>query len=80
VALQDGLDDRAEQKLKSRLPAATVARGPRTVVQVVLADSRELYSLIDFFREEGLLVDGICQQEPDLEQAFLKLVRGEDLC
>jgi len=48
-----------------------------TVVEVVLPRSEDLYGFMDLVRESGLFIAGINQKEPDLEEAFLQLVRRE---
>lgn len=49
----------------------------QTVIQVDLQSTGEFYELIDGLREHGVELETINQQEPDLEKAFLTLVRKE---
>lgn len=48
-----------------------------TTVQIQLNSAAQLYELVDLVRRSGLLIETIVQSEPDLEQAFLELVRKE---
>ncbi len=78
--LSDGLREDLERQLRARFPEVVVRRDLQTVVEVVVSRPEEIYLLIDLFREAGLLIESITQQEPDLEEAFLRLVRGEVAC
>lgn len=46
-------------------------------LEVELAPGQDFYELLDLLREEGVELEGISQVEPDLEEVFLKIVRGE---
>ncbi len=52
-----------------------VADGGQSRFTVQLQSEASLYQLIDVLRDEGVLLKGITQREPNLEQAFLELVR-----
>jgi len=46
-------------------------------LEVELAPGQDFYELLDLLREEGVELEGISRAEPDLEEVFLKIVRGE---
>ena len=47
-------------------------------LEVELAPGQDFYELLDLLREEGVELEGISRAEPDLEEVFLKIVRGEE--
>jgi len=49
--------------------------GGQTGLTVQLPDRGSLYRLIDVLRDDGALLEDISQREPNLEQAFLEVVR-----
>ncbi|MEW6522794.1 MAG: ABC transporter ATP-binding protein [Bacillota bacterium] len=65
-----------EQAVVAHFPGTTVSRAAdRTVLEVILPRAGDLYRFVDLVRESGLFIAGINQKEPDLEEAFLQLVR-----
>ncbi|MCL6580025.1 MAG: ABC transporter ATP-binding protein [Firmicutes bacterium] len=84
LALSDGLGSQAVERLLERLEGvaadlkADLKAKPgsgRTELRFTLASAEGLYRVIDLVREAGALVESIAQEEPDLEEAFLRLVR-----
>jgi ABC-2 type transport system ATP-binding protein len=75
--LSDGCPDGLEQRLRERFPGVNLMAGRPFAVEVVLDRAEELYAIIEILRTEGVLIDSITQREPDLEEAFLRLMRGE---
>jgi ABC-2 type transport system ATP-binding protein len=74
--LTNGHQPELEAWVRRRFPGAEVQRThDRTVIETVLPEAGDLYELIDLIRASGLFITGISQEEPDLEEAFLKLVR-----
>lgn len=49
--------------------------GGRVTLSVQLPGAGSLYRLIDVLRDDGVLLEDIAQREPNLEQAFLEIVR-----
>ena len=76
--LSDGCPDGLEQRLRERFIGVTITPGRPVMVEAVLDRAEELYALIEILRTGGVLIDGITQREPDLKEAFLRLVRGEE--
>ena len=76
--LAHSLPEPARQRLKASFAGVTFhpCRDGK-IFTVPLQDGREIYNLIDLLRELGAIVAAIHQQEPDLERAFLELVRKE---
>lgn len=76
--LSNGHDPGLEQAVAAQFPGANISRtADRTELEVVLPRSEDLYRFVDLVRESGLFIAGINQKEPDLEEAFLQLVREE---
>lgn len=78
-ALSDGCPDGLEQRLRERFTGVTMNPGRPFVVEVVLDRAEDLYAIIEVLRAAGVLIDTITQREPDLEEAFLRLMRGEGI-
>jgi len=77
--LSDGCPDGFESRLRGRFVGVTVTPGRPFLLEVVLDRPEDLYAIIDALRADGVLIDSITQREPDLEEAFLRLVRGEGI-
>ena len=66
------------KRLTGEFPQAEVKSAERQVViEIDLPDHKMLYSLLDLFKAFEANIETITQQEPDLEKAFLSLVRKE---
>ncbi len=77
--LSDGLPEAVKQRLAAVVPSMEIGmRGQQTELQFTLDAPDELYQVIDLIREGGSLIDSIAQKEPDLEDAFLRLIRDGD--
>ncbi len=76
VSLRDGLPQDARARLARRFLTFRVAEGERAVA-VELPPEQDVYTLMDALREEGVAVDGVSRVEPNLEDVFLRIVRGE---
>jgi len=48
------------------------------LLEVEVARPEALYDLMDILRANGILVEGISQDEPDLERAFLQIIGREE--
>ena len=70
------LDGTLTEGLARAFPQATVAaRGGQTLVTARLSHGGQLYELIDVLRLSGAVIESVSQVEPDLERAYLELVR-----
>lgn len=58
--------------------ARKTGSGDYTELEVEISRPEDLYLLLDVLRDSGLLVEGITRDEPDLERAFLRIVRDEE--
>ncbi len=76
VSLGDGLPAEARARLAAQLPALRTLDGERAL-EVELPPEKDVYALMDALREAGVAVDGVSRVEPDLEDVFLRIVRGE---
>ena len=62
--------------LGKKFPGLTVIpQGESMILEVTLPRPSDLYAFMDALRDQGLMVEGIHQEEPDLEKAFLYLVQ-----
>lgn len=57
--------------------AAVTASGGQTAIELLLPNRADIYRAIDLIREAGGVLESVTQPGPDLEQAFLTLVRRE---
>lgn len=76
VSLRDGLPADARARLATQLPTLRTLDGERAL-EVELPPEKDVYALMDALREAGVSVDGVSRVEPDLEDVFLRIVRGE---
>jgi biotin operon repressor len=51
--------------------------GSRTIIEAELLDSQKVYEIIDVLRENGCQLESVGKQYPDLEEIFLRIVKGE---
>lgn len=67
-----------EQKLKEQFDLIKInTDGQQTVIEVELLDSRKVYEIIDVLKENGCRLESVGKQYPDLEEIFLRIVKGE---
>lgn len=76
VALRNGLPEEALHRLSSEFSGLRWLPEERTI-QVELAPDQSFYELVDHLREIGAEIEGLSRSEPDLEEVFLRVVRGE---
>jgi ABC-2 type transport system ATP-binding protein len=75
--LEGTLRNEDQEAVSRRFPTATItADGPRTTLDVEFTDVDGFYDLVDRVRAAGCRVTSVERQEVDLEQVFLRLVRG----
>lgn len=79
VTLSAPLDVPAAEEVQAQFPSATLHDDPsESVVEVALSDGQSLYQLMDVLRRHGASVEDISRTEPNLEQVFLRVVRGTE--
>lgn len=79
LLLSDGLGPELVGRLGAVATDLEVTRrGRQSELNFTLASADRLYQAIDILREGGAVIETITQKEPDLEEAFLRVVRGSD--
>ena len=48
------------------------------MIEVEFLESSTLYKLMDVLRESGAVIESIDRQDPNLEEIFLSIVRGNN--
>ncbi len=77
VTLSDGLGEENRRRLEATVSGlALERRGGQTDLQFSLPSAGKLYEVIDVIRETGAVIEAISQKEPDLEETYLKVIRG----
>jgi len=72
------LTPQQQQKLTEQFDMIKIsADGSRTIIEADLLDSRKVYEIIDVLRENGCQLESVGKQYPDLEEIFLRIVKGE---
>lgn len=67
-----------EHKLKEQFDLIKINRdGQRTVIEAELLDGQRVYEIIDVLRENGCRLESVGKQYPNLEEIFLRIVKGE---
>ncbi|MFN4218494.1 MAG: ABC transporter ATP-binding protein [Candidatus Bipolaricaulia bacterium] len=67
-----------EHKLKEQFDLIKISRdGQRTVIEAELLDTQKVYEIIDVLKENGCRLESVGKQYPDLEEIFLRIVKGE---
>jgi ABC-2 type transport system ATP-binding protein len=75
VVLSDGLAGELVERLARVVSGLSVtARGERTELEFELPTAERLYQVIDIIREGDAVIETITQKEPDLEEAFLRVI------
>jgi len=75
--IEGHLSPAQEQKLKQFDLIKITRDGQRTVIEAELLDSQKVYEIIDVLRENGCRLESVGKQYPDLEEIFLRIVKGE---
>lgn len=77
IVLSDGFGAEAATRLSAVAEHVVVEAGGRqTEVHFTLPSADQLYRVIDAVRESGAVIETISQKEPDLEETYLRVVRG----
>jgi ABC-2 type transport system ATP-binding protein len=54
-------------------------RAPQSEISFTLPSANRLYEVFDLLRLSGASIESITQKEPDLEEAFLRVIRGGEV-
>lgn len=77
IVLSDGLPSAIRSKLEKTVEGLVCAEhGRQTELTFTLPSSDKLYRVIDLIRGGKALIETITQKEPDLEEAFLRVIRN----
>lgn len=72
------LDQQAEIELKVAFPHADVVRDTHhSMVDVELSDASQFYDLVEVLKTSRAVIDSIDRQDPNLEEIFLRIVKGD---
>jgi ABC-2 type transport system ATP-binding protein len=75
--LEGRLDDKTCRHLDSSFDLLTLHHTDhRSEIEVEFLESTMLYRLMDVLRESGAVIESIDRQDPNLEEIFLSIVRG----
>ncbi len=76
--IEGQLSPQQQQRLRDQFDLIKIsADGSRTVIEAELLDDHKVYEIIDVLRENGCRLDSVGKQYPDLEEIFLRIVKGE---
>ena len=79
IVLSDGLSAELAGQLAAVAPNHSIERlGNQTQLTFTLPSAAGLYAVIDIVRQGGAVLETITQKEPDLEEAFLRVIKGGD--
>jgi ABC-2 type transport system ATP-binding protein len=75
--LEGRLDDASCRRLGERFDMLQLHHTEhRSEIEVEFLDNTALYELMDVLRESGAVIEGIDRKDPNLEEIFLSIVRG----
>jgi ABC-2 type transport system ATP-binding protein len=76
--IEGHLSPQQQQKLTKQFDIIRISTdGSRTIIEAELLDSQKVYEIIDVLRENGCQLESVGKQYPDLEEIFLRIVKGE---
>jgi ABC-2 type transport system ATP-binding protein len=76
--IEGHLSPQQQQKLTKQFDMVKISTdGSRTIIEAELLDSQKVYEIIDVLRENGCQLESVGKQYPDLEEIFLRIVKGE---
>ncbi len=76
--IEGHLNSAQAQQLTERFDLLKIStNGNRTVIEAELLDERKVYDIIDVLKGNGCRLESVGRQYPDLEEIFLKIVKGE---
>jgi ABC-2 type transport system ATP-binding protein len=72
------LDPKQERQIKERFELVKISRTDHhTIIEADVLDGQSVYDIIDVLKENGARLESVGRQYPDLEEIFLRIVRGE---
>lgn len=75
--LRGPMDQVHQVELLREFPNSSVSSDiHQTVVEVEFADGKQIYDLADLLKAFGAVIESIDRADPDLEEIFLRIVRG----
>lgn len=76
--IEGHISPQQQHKLKEQFDLIKInVDGQRTVIEAELLDDRKVYEIIDVLKENGCRLKSVGKQYPDLEEIFLRVVKGE---
>lgn len=76
--IEGHLSSHQEQQLKERVDLLKISvNGQRTIIEAELLGSQRVYEIIDVLKGNGCQLESVGKQYPDLEEIFLRIVKGE---
>lgn len=76
--IEGHLDPKQEERIKERFELVRISRTDhRTIIEADVLDGQSVYEIIDVLKESGARLESVGRQDPDLEEIFLRIVRGE---
>ncbi|MFN2611545.1 MAG: ABC transporter ATP-binding protein [Actinomycetota bacterium] len=79
-ALSSPFGDAQRSSVTEQFPHAIIeTEQDITTIQVALKDAGEIYALVEILRKYDAVIDSIDRADPDLEEIFLRIVKGESL-
>ena len=77
--LEGGLPSEARSRIEREFELSKIVEdGAKSQIDVELSSAERFYDLVDILKRYGCAVGSIDHKEPDFEEIFLKIVRGED--
>jgi len=75
--IEGHLNPEQELRLKENFELVKISKTDhRTIIEAELLDEQRIYEIIDVLKENGSRIESIGRQYPDLEEIFLKIVKG----
>ncbi len=76
--LEGDLNETQTQLLTHKFDLLKISKnGEKTVIEAELLDPSSVYEIIDVLRGNGCRLESVGRQYPNLEEIFLKIVKGE---
>ncbi len=78
-SLEDSLPGEVKAQIEREFRLSKVTEdGANAQIDVELSSAERFYDLVDILKRCGCAIDSIDHKEPDFEEIFLKIVKGED--
>ncbi len=76
--IEGHLSPKQQRRLQERFELLKITNTEeRTVIEAEMLDPSRVYEVIDVLRQNGARLESVGRQYPDLEEIFLRIVRGE---